>query len=450
MPKLGNTMESAIIVRWMKQVGDTVAAQDTLCEIETDKATMEVESPVSGTLLEIFFREGDDVPVMTNIAAVGVPGEDASSLRPPSASNLPAAASQPIEAALPSAQQEPHSNTSVQPVANEVTSTGAISPRARRLAARKHIDAAGIVGSGPRGRIIERDVRAALADRPKVTPVAKEMLASGAYAAPEQGTGIGGRIMSRDLVATSPSVVPGIGARGSAADGDVSQVIQLKGARRVISQRMLASIQTTAQLTLNTSADARALLAYRKRLKASPEALGLQDVTINDLLMYVVSRTVMEHAEVNAHFADETITAFKNVHLGFAVDTPRGLIVPVVRSANRLTLKQMAVETRRLADACQNGTVTPDELTGGTFTITNLGSLGIETFTPILNPPQVAILGVGSVNLKPIEVDGAVQFIPHVALSLTINHQVVDGAPGARFLQQLSKNLADLELVLAV
>jgi pyruvate dehydrogenase E2 component (dihydrolipoamide acetyltransferase) len=209
-------------------------------------------------------------------------------------------------------------------------------------------------------------------------------------------------------------------------------------------------VQTTAQLTLNASADARALQEYRKRLKGSVESLGLQKVTINDLVLFVVARTLLQYPELNALFMDDAIHLYKNVHLGVAVDTPRGLIVPVIRNANALSLRQIAQESGRLADACLSGNVSPDELNGGTFTVTNLGILGIESFTPVLNAPQVGILGVGNINLKPVEVNGDITFIPHLGLSLTINHQVVDGAPAARFLQTLSQNLAQLELLLAL
>ncbi|MCA9909057.1 MAG: 2-oxo acid dehydrogenase subunit E2 [Anaerolineae bacterium] len=441
MPKLGNTMESAIIMRWTKNVGDPVAEGDVLCEIETDKATMEVESTASGTLLARFFNEGDDVPVLMNIVAIGAPGEDVASLRPEgtevSSAPAPAAA---VPAASPAADQA--RSTSL-PVPANAGANGGISPRAKNLAAQKQIDVSGLPGSGPHGRIIERDVHAALAGRPKVTPLAREMLASGGFVAPDQGTGARGRITSKDLQ-------PAAATLPSSQAGDILEVIPVKGTRKVISQRMLASMQTTAQLTMNAFADARPLLAYRQRLKNSPEALGLREVTINDLLMYVVARTLLSFPELNALFADEQITLHRRVHLGFAVDTPRGLIVPVIRNASELTLKQQAQEARRLAAACQNGTVAPDDLSGGTFTVTNLGNLGIETFTPILNPPQVAILGVGNIHLKPVAVDGDVQFIQHIVLSLTINHQVVDGAPGARFLQALAINLAQLELMLAL
>jgi pyruvate dehydrogenase E2 component (dihydrolipoamide acetyltransferase) len=228
---------------------------------------------------------------------------------------------------------------------------------------------------------------------------------------------------------------------------DEVRTIPVKGIRKVIATRMLNSLQTTAQLTLNTSADAK---AYRKRLKESAETLDLRQVSINDLLLLAISRILPQFPDLNAAFSDDIITQYQNVHLGFAVDTPRGLMVPVIRRANTLSLKQIAQEAKRLAAACLDGTISSDEMNGGTFTMTNLGSFGIETFTPILNPPQVAILGVGNVNLKPVEVDGQVQFIPHLGLSLTINHQVVDGAPAARFLQAFSQGVAQIELLLAL
>jgi pyruvate dehydrogenase E2 component (dihydrolipoamide acetyltransferase) len=212
---------------------------------------------------------------------------------------------------------------------------------------------------------------------------------------------------------------------------------------------MLTSLQTSAQLTLHTSADARSILAYRQRLKNSPEALGLQRITINDLILFVVSRALLVHPELNALFMEDKILQYRHVHLGAAVDTPRGLMVPTLRYANRLSLKTISEEAKRLALACQDGKILPDELQGGTFTVTNLGSLGIEMFTPILNPPQVAILGVGNISPKPIEVDGEFEFVPHLNLSLTINHQIIDGAPGARFLQTLANQIANFDIILA-
>jgi len=438
MPKQGQTVESCIIVEWKKRPGETVAEGDVLCEVETDKAVLDVPSPVAGTLLAHFFAAGDDVPVLTPIAAIGDAGEDVTALRPAGAP----------------AQATPSTVTpATVPVSSESPAPAAISPRARGLAAHKQVDLSGVQGSGPGGRIIERDVLAAVASQPKLSPVAKAMVEKGGFAAPDQGSGPGGRVMARDLASMPASVAPSapIPALRTAEPGRV-ETIPVRGVRKVIAERMLASLQTTAQLTLHSSADARAVLALRKRLKAGDPVLGLQGVTINDLVLFAVSRIVPQFPFVNAVFGDDAITQYADVHLGFAVDTPRGLVVPVIRHADRLSLRALAGESKRLATAVQGGTVLPDELTGGTFTVTNLGSLGVERFTPILNAPQVAILGVGSINPKPVMADdeGAVEFIPHLGLSLTVNHQVVDGAPGARFLQALARGVADIDLLLAL
>jgi len=423
MPKQGQSVESCIIASWKKQPGDAVAEGEILCEVETDKALLEVESHAAGILLEQFFRVGDDVPVLTPIAAVGQAGDDISALRPYGTQNLPEAKIEDLQI-LEVPLVEPT----------------AISPRARNLAESKQVDVSGINGTGPEGRIIERDIISALTTKPRITPLAQSMVKSGDFTLPNGD--MGGRITAKDLqpVEAKPPQTP----------ADDVTAIPLKGTRKIIASRMLASLQTTAQLTLNTSADARSLMAYRKRLKMSSDSLGLQNVTINDLVIYAVSRTLPQYVDLNALFTDETIFQHRRVHLGFAVDTPRGLVVPVIRNADGLSLKQLSGEARRLADACVESHIQPDELNGGTFTVSNLGSFGIESFTPVLNPPQVGILGVGNINLKPVEVDDEVKFIPHIGLSLTINHQVVDGAPAARFLQALVHNLAEVELLLAL
>jgi pyruvate dehydrogenase E2 component (dihydrolipoamide acetyltransferase) len=447
LPKQGQTVESCLIASWKKQAGAQVSAGEIICEVETDKALVELESPAAGTLLELFFTEGDDVPVLTTIAVIGEPGEDVSSFRPDGAAaepeSAPPATVEPTTAGAPVPEVTPAS-----PTPTLADGRAAISPRARKLAESKALDVAALHGSGPGGRIIERDVQAALTAMPKMTPLAKSMVDTGEFSAPAQGSGVGGRIMSGDLTPAIAESAQAVLAAPSLAD-DV-EVVQVKGVRKIIAERMWQSLQETAQLTLNASADARALLTYRKRLKASDESLGLQKVTINDLILLAVSRTLPQFPEVNALFVDNTISKYKNVHLAVAVDTPRGLVVPVIRNTQALSLKQIATEAKRLATGAMDGSVSPDELTGGTFTVTNLGSLGVENFTPILNPPQVGILGVGNINLKPVDVDGEVEFVPHIGLSLTINHQVVDGAPAARFLQTLCQWLAELDLLLAL
>jgi pyruvate dehydrogenase E2 component (dihydrolipoamide acetyltransferase) len=231
---------------------------------------------------------------------------------------------------------------------------------------------------------------------------------------------------------------------------DEIREIKVTGIRKLISDRMLASLQTTAQLTLHASADARSLQDLRRRFKESAESLGLRGITINDMLLFAVSRALLAHPDLNAQYVGDTVRQYAAVHLAFAVDTPRGLMVPVIRNAHTLRLREIAVEARRLTEGCRGGGITPEELAGGTFTVTNLGALGVRGFTPVLNVPQVGILGVGCITpgavLSP---DGSVSFIPQSELSLTVNHQVVDGAPGARFLQTLSEDLARFDLLLA-
>ncbi len=434
MPKLGNTVESAIIVRWHKQIGDEVRVGDVLCEVETDKATMAVESTGEGTLLAQYYAEGDEVPVLVDLALLGEPDEDISAFSSPAVST---SAHTPVP-------METSSAPNAQPMERERLQVYA-SPRARQLAKQREIDWRTLRGTGPHGRIIERDVRAALNDRVRVTPVAQAMLNAGDYILPERSER--GRIGKKDLI---PVTQPHADAAAPRPVNDGVTILPLKGPRKVIAARMLESMQTTAQLTLNTSADARVLLDYRRRLKQSPVELGLPSVTINDLILFCVSRTLVQFRDLNSLLIDNAIHRYAAVHLGVAVDTDRGLMVPVIREAQRLTLKALSDEAHRLASACVSGQITPDELTGGTFTVTNLGSLGIESFTPILNPPQVAILGVGSIFLKPVDVDGEVAFIPHLGLSLTVNHQVVDGAPAARFLQALVRNLSHFELLLSL
>ncbi len=418
LPRQGQSVETCAIVGWKKRVGDTVKSGEVLCEVETDKATFEVESPADGTLLAVFYEAGSQVPVLTTIAAIGKPGEKVAS----PASAVPPQPVRPT-ASTPEAVVAPAA------AAAGVSGRGKIaaSPRAKALAAASSFPLAGIRGTGPGGRIIERDVKLAVANARSGSP------ASTASPRP---------------AAMPQPAVPQPGAPQPAAPG--VREIKVTGIRKLIAERMLASLTTTAQLTLNSSADARSLQEFRSRFKESPEALGLQGVTINDMVLFAVSRALLQHAEMNAHFTGDTIRQFADVHLGFAVDTPRGLMVPVVRNAHALGLRAISGEGARLAAACREGRITPDELAGGTFTVTNLGGLGVETFTPVLNPPQVGILGVGTITPRAVQgPNGSMTFIPQIGLSLTINHQAVDGAPGARFLQTVAGFIARFDLLLA-
>ena len=432
MPQLGNSVESCIIVEWMIAEGDTVAVDQTLASIETDKSTMEVPSTAEGTVLKLLWEEGDEVPVKDPLIIVGAPGEDISGLVPggEGASELAEAAAAPGQAAPAFATER---------------ATGAVSPRARALAASSGVDASAIAeGSGPHGRVIERDVAAAIAAGPTLTSAAR---AAGVSAT--EGTGIGGRVSVADAnrapEASAPAAVP---APAPAADfPGASTSSPLKGVRKVVAKRMMESLTTTAQLTLNTSANAAGILALRKKVKNADEALGLNKITLNDLVCFAVSRTLPKYPVFNAHLEDGVLTEFEQVHLGFACDTPRGLLVPVIRSAQSLGLKAFSDEAKRLAGAAIDGTLSPDYLGGGTFTVSNIGSFGIETFTPVINLPQTAILGVGAITPRPVLApDGAVGVQQRLNLSLTIDHQVIDGADGARFLRDLVAAIENIDV----
>jgi pyruvate dehydrogenase E2 component (dihydrolipoamide acetyltransferase) len=431
-----------------------------ICEVETDKAAFEVESETEGTLLKIFFEQGTDVPVLTPIAIVGQPGEDISRFIPAQAA-APPTEGKPTVAPFESAQGDRHGEQPVLSLSKgsrtmmitspptSVSTAGliGISPRARHLAAAKGLDVSRLAGTGPGGRIIERDVLAALSEREPLTPAAIAALVEQGMQAPAVGTGIGGRVTTADLVKEQPpTTVTAPIVRG--VEGAVKE-IPVKGVRKIIASRLLESLQTTAQVTLSASADASKLLAYRKRLKESPEEFGLSGITINDFVLYTVAKTLLRFPFLNAYFLGETIKEFARVHLGIAVDTPRGLMVPVVSNANLLSLTELSREAKRLSAACQEGKILPDELTGATFTVTNLGVLGIESFTPVLNPPEVGILGVCTIQPKPVMSGDDVTFVPHIGLSLTFDHRAVDGAPAARFLKELSNALANFDLLLA-
>ena len=437
MPQLGNSVESCIIVEWMIAEGDTVSVDQTLASIETDKSTMEVPSTAEGTVLKLLWEEGDEVPVKDPLIIVGEPGEDISGL-------VPGGDAAPAEADAPAEQAAAAPEAAAPAFATE-RATGAVSPRARALAASNGVDASAIAeGSGPHGRVIERDVAAAIAAGPVLTSAAR---AAGVSAA--EGTGIGGRVSVADAGRTAEAApAAAVAAPAAAADfPGTSTSAPLKGVRKVVAKRMMESLTSTAQLTLNTTANAAGILAMRKKVKNADEALGLNKITLNDLVCFAVSRTLLKYPVFNAHLEDGVLTEFEQVHLGFACDTPRGLLVPVIRSAQALGLKAFSDEAKRLAGGAIDGSLSPDFLSGGTFTVSNIGSFGIETFTPVINLPQTAILGVGAITPRPtVAADGSIGVEQRLNLSLTIDHQVIDGADGARFLRDLVAAIENIDV----
>jgi pyruvate dehydrogenase E2 component (dihydrolipoamide acetyltransferase) len=420
MPKLGNTVEECLLAKWKKNKGDVVRNGEIIAEIETDKATFELAAQLDGTLLATFFDEGVLVPVFANVCVIGSPGEDAEQYRPAGIKPAEHAAPSATPATIPAASTGGAAPTAV-PEAS--TAEIAFSPRARRYARDHGFSLPAMRGSGPGGRVLEQDLRDLYASSPKVSSLARKQMEAG-YETRREGSGIGGMILARDLDAP-PTRMSGIRARTA--------------------QRMRESLAGSAQYTMNASADATGLLALRAAIKAARSSRDVPDVNINEMVMFCTVKALLDRPELNADVIEGKIYTRPAIHLGFACDTEKGLLVPVIRDCQKLTLAELSAKTKELSRQAAEGTIGMDDLSGATFTMSNLGGLGVSSFTPILNPPQVALLGVDAIELKPVRRNGAVEFVDHIGLSLTCDHQVIDGAPGARFLQIVREKIEKIE-----
>jgi len=444
LPKLGQTMEEGVIVEWLKKEGDPVARGDVLFQVESDKAVLEVESKTKGVLLKILVDKGVKVPVLTVVGLIGEPGEEIpSSTGGAAAQPTEAPASPPAEPALATAQPGRTLGSAEQ---DGGEGRMFISPRARRLAQERGVDYARLAGSGPGGRIIERDVLALIESQPAATPLARKVAQALGQPLPQPAVE-GARLRVADLAAPmAPAPRPSLVAEAPAAEGAVTP---LSGLRAVIAERMAHSAQTTAAVTLQSVVDATELVVLRERLKSALEKeLGFS-IGYNDLLAVIVTRCLVEFPYMNVRLESDGIRQLPEVNLGLAVDSERGLLVPVVHGAQGLRLKDLAVRFRDLVARARAGKALPDELSGGTFTITNLGMVGVDLFTPIINLPECAILGVGRIRPEPAVVDGQVAARQRMWLSLTFDHRLVDGAPAAHFLQRLIRYIEAPYLLLA-
>ncbi|MDD3166566.1 MAG: dihydrolipoamide acetyltransferase family protein [Bacteroidales bacterium] len=440
MPKQGQSVESCIITEIKKKKGDSVQKGDVLFSYETDKASFEEEAPSDGVILDIFYNEGDEVPVLDNMLVIGQPGETYEAAAAPA----PEAEAAPEAAAAPAVDAAPAVQAAVAPVAEAKAvvrdAEAFVSPRARKLAAEQAVQATALNGSGPKGRVIEQDVQAALAAQPKATPLAKKILADQPeLQAPAQGSGLAGKTRSADLLPPSNPVYA----------SDYSDQ-KLSNMRKLIAKSMHASLQNSAQLTHHLGADARRMMALRKQIKKAMDAGTLTtNITLNDMVCFAVIKALKKFPNVNAHFLGDSMRLFNKVHLGLAVDTDRGLMVPAVRNADDLSILGLANQLKEVAGACRKGAIAPDLLSpeAATFTVSNLGNYGVEMFTPVINLPQSAILGVNTIVPRPKDLgDGVYGFVPYIGLSLTYDHRALDGGEATRFLKQIAIELETLEL----
>ena len=399
MPKQGQSVETCIITRWFKRKGERVSVGDILFSYETDKASFDLESPVEGTLLDVYFGDGAEVPVLVNVAVIGKSGETTDSFSPtalPSIASKTVIASSASEAlgslkAINAVQTQPDHDNKTR-----------ISPRAKRIAENKGLDYNNLQGSGPNGRIIARDIEKAHFEDASV-------------------------VNSIQTQETEYTEQP------------------LSNVRKIIAKAMQSSLQNSAQLTHHMSADVRSLLEARQKIKDKLSTdKSQQDITLNDMICWCVIKALEKFPEANSHFLTDSIKTFHKVHLGLAVDTSRGLMVPALINASDMDLAKLSKELKSIAEACKKGSINPEliQSTAATFTVSNLGNYGVEMFTPIINLPQVAILGVCTIINRPVNIgNNILGFVPYIGLSLTYDHRAIDGGPATLFLREIKEQI---------
>jgi pyruvate dehydrogenase E2 component (dihydrolipoamide acetyltransferase) len=425
IPKLGQTVEEVTLVKWLVEDGAKVDRGQPLVDVETDKAVFPVEANASGYLHMGPYKEGDTLPVLAVLALIGKPEDKYE-----------------VKSSEPSAQQP---------------DLLFASPRARKLAAQENVDLTQVAPTGYGGiRVAERDVVAYLSQAQKITPIALRMAQDiGVDLHEVSGTGPGGRIVKDDVARIANLAAPAATMIPPAPSlllplMEVTERIPLKGVRGIIVDRLGTSVHTTARVTLLMEIDATEFVVARERLKSVVTDEWGFSPGYNDLLVKIVATALRKFPYMNARLAPDAIELLGHVNIGLAVDTERGLLVPVLRDADQKSLRQIGSESRQLVEHSRMGRLLPDDLSGGTFTITNLGMYDVDAFTPVINLPEAAILGVGRIAQKVVPRNNEVVVRSMMTLSLVFDHRLVDGAPAARFLQQIKQMIEEPYLLLAI
>jgi len=426
MPKLSDTMTEGTLVSWKKKKGDKVSAGEVIAEIETDKATMEWESPEDGTLTEIYVEEGGKVKVGDKIGFIGGEGEEA-----PKKEEAPKEEEKPKEPKAEEKKEKKPQAETEKPVPAEKKEKEAApvakidngeearikaSPVARRVAAELGVDLASVKGTGPDGRVTETDVRAAAKTKGP---------------APAQKTPAAAK-------PSAPSIKAGEGAR-----------IQLSGMRKIIAQRLVESLGPVPHFYLTIEINAAPLMAAREELKSAGEGADTAKITVNDFVLKAAVQAAVKVPRVNASFDGDAFVQYADVDLGIAVAIEDGLLTPVIRAAQNKSLREISEQVKDLASRARNKRMKPEEFQGGTFTVSNLGGMGIDSFSAVINPPQGFILAVGKVTKVPV-IDESDQIVPGHRMSITMScdHRVIDGALGAEYLKELRHLLENPALLL--
>ncbi|MCF8359324.1 MAG: 2-oxo acid dehydrogenase subunit E2 [Prolixibacteraceae bacterium] len=415
MPRQGQSVESCILTEIYKKKGDNVAVGDLLFAYETDKASFEEESRFEGIVLDVFYAEGDEVPVLTNVMVIGSEGESVEGLKP---DEVKSAGVEPASGVADNNETKARNNFEQTTFEQGEKKILKVSPLAKNIAGQHHIDPGLLSGSGPNGRVIARDIR----------KVIEDSLQKKQGTAPENRENVHEKIIEI---------------------GDDFETAPLTNIRKRIARAMHESLLNSAQLTHHLGADARTILALRKKVKEGVKIGSSSDITLNDMVCFAAITALKKFPNVNAHFLSDNMKKYNKVHLGIAVDTERGLMVPVIKRACELSVQGLSERMKDLAAACRKGSVDPDLLApeAASFTVSNLGNYGVEMFTPVINLPQVAILGVNTIVPRPKQLDdGAYAFVPFIGLSLTYDHRAIDGGEATRFLKQVAIEIENLEI----
>lgn len=441
MPKLGMTMETGTIIRWFKEQGEPVQTGDLLLEVMTDKINIEVESYETGILLKRYYEADTVVPVNQVIAYIGTAGESVPDTPPDVSGQSDESATESTQPALSVADGEADANRSTEE-AGEQSTGGKIraTPAARKLAREQGVPLEQIRGTGERGRIHEADVVAYIeANAVRATPLARKIAqAEGIDLREVKGTGTHGKVMQSDLAASRP--VP---------TEQTDSLQKLEGVRKIIAQRMAQSAFTAPHVTLTSEVDMTRSMELRSSLLPFIEQQTGSRLSYTEIIIKAVAHCLRKHPHIRTQLEGEYIRYVSDIHIGLAVANNNGLVVPVIQYADQKGLAELTQESKALAAMARGNKLKPDQMTGGTFTISNLGMYAVDAFTPIINQPESAILGVGRITEKAVGLNGQIVLRPMMTLSLSFDHRIIDGAPAAAFLTDLKQTLENpFELLL--
>ncbi|RKU31082.1 dehydrogenase [Candidatus Poribacteria bacterium] len=447
MLQMDQTMTKGKIGKWLVKEGDTITEGQPILEIETDKVVHEQESPCDGVIAQLFAEEGNDVPVNALLAIIAAPGEEVERVEVDTIQDQ-----EQIDEPDQSIS-EPITQQTIPQETTQTTDTFKASPAAKQLAEKLGINLSQVKASGPGGRILESDIHRYIetigpthteSTRIKASPLARRLAKEfGLDLTSIDGSGPDGRVVRDDVLQASTEVP----TQTLPTEPVPGELVEFSGIRKIIAERMTMSVQTNASVTLHTEVDATALVELREQFN---ESLQEQEVklTYTDLIVKITSSGLQKHPRLNATLHDEKIELLKDINIGVAVALDDGLVVPVIRNVDTIGLATISELIRTAAEKARNNQLTPGELQGGTFTLTNLGNFGIDAFTPIINPPECGILGVGRIVKKPVVQENDIVIRSMMALSLTFDHRIVDGAPAAQFLQTISQYIQNPYLLL--